>query len=534
MKKLILFSISTLLYSSLNAQSLKEAIRLNENEQQEAASTMYQQLLMTEPNNGTLYYYYGENFIDSENPEKASEAFQKGLEKDPANPLNLIGQAEIKLMVGDMAGGKTLIDKAVMMGNGKNALVFMEAGEAYIQYNKAQNLISAQNYLEAAAKLEPKNPEVYNLLGDLYSELNNGTEAASNYNKALDLDKTQVKGLLHKGQLYKRATNYDGAIIEFENAKKIDPNFAPAYRELGEVYFKQKKIEEAKTSYKKYLELSKNNTFARLRYAFFLFDSEDFKGAQAELNLVNKVDSSNLYMMRIMAYVAYEYGAYDTAYKTINKVFTDTEADTSRRFGKDYAYYGKILSKQGKDSLAIVYLEKAVSIDPRNSDLYDDLAKMATKQKNYPLAVKTYEGKIANVSKVLTADYFNLGKAYYSNKNFLMADSIFTKVTELSPNWPNGYLYRGRSLSQIDTLFSTLLAIPPYQKYIELNSVDSVSTAKYSKELVEANSYIAVAYLRQKDCKKSLEFWNKVLAIDPKVQQATDAIKIIRESKDCK
>jgi tetratricopeptide (TPR) repeat protein len=534
MKRITFVYLLSFLTTAVNAQSLKEAIRLNENEQQEAAAAMYQQLLMTEPNNGTLYYYYGENFLDAENPEKAIEAFQKGLEKDPMNPLNLIGQAEIKLMAGDLAGGKLLIDKAVMMGNGKNALALMEAGEAYIVYKKAQDLISAQNYLEAAAKLEPKNPEVYNLLGDLYSELNNGTSAASNYNKALDLDKSQVKGLLHKGQLYKRATNYDGAIIEFENAKKIDPNFAPAYRELGEVYFKQKKIEEAKASYKKYLELSKNNTFARLRYAFFLFDSEDFKGAQAELNLVNKVDSANLYMMRIMAYVAYEYGAYDTANKTINKVFALTEADTSRRFGKDYAYYGKILSKQGKDSLAIVYLEKAVNIDPRNSELYDDLAKMATKQKNYGLAVKTYENKIANVAKILTADYFNLGKAYYSNKNFLMADSIFKKVTELSPNYPNGYLYRGRSCSMIDTLFNTLQAIPPYEKYIELNSVDSVTTAKYSKELIEAYSYIAVAHLRQKDCDKSILYWRKVLAIDPKVQQAIDAIKIIKESKDCK
>jgi tetratricopeptide (TPR) repeat protein len=534
MKKTIIITLLTLLSGTLYSQSLKEAIRLNENEQQEAAAAMYQQLLLTEPNNGTLYYYYGENFIDAENPEKAVEAFQKGLEKDPMNPLNLIGQAEIKLMAGDLAGAKLLIDKAVMMGNGKNALVLMEAGEAYIQYRKTQDLMSAQNYLTAAAKLEPKNPEVYNLLGDLYSELNNGTEAAINYNKALDLDKTQVKGLLHKGQLYKRATNFDGAIIEFENAKKLDPNFAPAYRELGEVYFRQKKIEEAKASYKKYLELSKNNTFARLRYAFFLFDSEDFSNAQAELNLVNKVDSSNLYMMRIMAYVAYEYGAYDTAYRCINKVFEITETDTSRRFGKDYAYYGKTLAKQWKDSLAIVYLEKAVSIDPRNSELYDDLAKMATKQKNYALAVKTYENKIANVAKILTADYFNLGKAYYSNKNFLLADSIFKKVTELSPNWPNGYLYNGRSSSQIDTLFNTLQAIPPYEKYIELNSVDSVTTAKYSKELIEANSYIAVAYLRKKDCDKSILYWKKVLAIDPKVQQAIDAIKIIKESKDCR
>ena len=211
MKRSLILPLLVFSGFTINAQSLKDAIRLNENEQQEAAAEMYQQLLIKEPNNGALYYYYGENWLDAEQPEKAAEAFAKGLEKDPANPLNLIGQGEIKLSKGDLAGGKPLVEQAVKLGAGKNALVLMEAGEALMHYPKAQDLMSAQTYLDLAVKLDPKNPEVYNLQGDLYSELNNGTLAATNYNKALDLDKTQVKAVLHKGQLYKRSTNYDGA-----------------------------------------------------------------------------------------------------------------------------------------------------------------------------------------------------------------------------------------------------------------------------------------------------------------------------------
>ena len=534
MKRSLIFSILLPFAISANAQTLKDAIRLNENEQQDAAATVYEQLLVKEPANGTLYYYYGENFIDAEEPEKAASAFNKGLEKDPANPLNFIGQAELKLMNGDIEGGKLLIEKAVKMGAGKNGQVLMEAGEAYMHYRKGQDLISAQTYLEDAAKLEPKNPEVYNLLGDLYSELNNGTMAANNYNKALDLDKNQVKALLHKGQLYKRSTNYEGAMLEFQNALKIDPNFAPAYREMGEVNFKQRQLEKAKENYKKYLELSKNNTIARLRYAFFLHESDDNKAAQNELNIITKVDSTNLYMMRIMSYVAFENNFNDTALKTMSKVFELTASDTTRRIGRDYAYYGKALAKAGNDSLGIDYLKRAILSDPKNGDLYDDLGKFATKAKKYDIAVQTYQDKIANVSKVTSGDFFSLGRALYSSKNFIQADSAFSKVTELSPNWPNGHLYRGRANSQLDSNYTTLAAIPHYQKYIEIVSADSANTTKYSKELVEANSYIAVAYLRKKDCKASLDYWNRVLAIDPKTQQATDAIKIIKESKDCK
>lgn len=534
MKRSLIISFLALYGVTASAQSLKEAIRLNENEQQEAAAAMYEQLIIKEPNNGTLYYYYGENWLDAENPEKAAEAFSKGLEKDPANPINIIGQGELKLYVGDLTGGKALVEQAVKAAGNKSALILMEAGEALMHYPKAQDLMSVQTYLDQALKLDAKNPEIYNLFGDLYSELNNGSQAASNYNKALDMDKAQVKALLHKGQLYKRSTNYDGAIVEFENAIKIDPNFAPAFREMGEAYFKKKEIEKAKENYRKYLDLSRNNTSARLRYAYFLLETEDFKGAQAELNKITRVDSSSVPMMRIMSYVAYENNLLDTALRTMQKVFALTETDTARRIGRDFAYYGKTLAKTGNDSLGTEYLRRAISIDPRNGELYDDLGKMATKSKKYDVAVQAYRDKIANMPKITSADYFSLGRALYSAKNYTEADTIFTKVTTLSQNWPNGYLFLGRTRSQLDSTYSSLTAIPPYQKYIELVTADSVNASKYNKELIEAYSYIGVVNLRkkEKDLKTSLEFWNKVLAIDPKQQQALEAIKVINQLRE--
>jgi tetratricopeptide (TPR) repeat protein len=110
---------------------------------------------LTEPNNGTLYYYYGENFIDAENPDQATVAFQKGLEKDPANALNLIGQAEIKLMVGDLAGGKTLIDKAVLMGNGKNALVLNGGCRSLYPLQQSARFNECAKLLGSSCKIRP-------------------------------------------------------------------------------------------------------------------------------------------------------------------------------------------------------------------------------------------------------------------------------------------------------------------------------------------------------------------------------------------
>ena len=78
------------------------------------------------------------------------------------------------------------------------------------------------------------------------------------------------------------------------------------------------------------------------------------------------------------------------------------------------------------------------------------------------------------------------------------------------------------------------LATPHYSKYVELAVADTVNFAKYKTNLIESNSALAFAAYVQKDCKKSIEYWNQVLALDANIKQAKDAIESIKVSKDCK
>src|SRR6187402_1499833 len=92
---LTVVALSCLLSTAVKSQTLKDAIRLNENEQQEEADSMYKQLISKEPNNGTYYYYAGENMLDAANVEEAEKYFSEGLAKDPAQPLLQVAQAEL-------------------------------------------------------------------------------------------------------------------------------------------------------------------------------------------------------------------------------------------------------------------------------------------------------------------------------------------------------------------------------------------------------------------------------------------------------
>lgn len=509
------------------AQTLKDAIRLNENEQHDAANEIYQKLIAAEPSNGTVWYYYGENLIDADQTEQAQQIFSQGLQKDPSNALLAIGNAELTILSGNLAAGKTAINSAVQSSGNKNAQVLMEAAEALIRY-KQKDLQTAQQYLDQAVKLEPKNPEVYTMIGDVYSELNNGTEAANNYNRALDLDKNQVKAYLHKGQLYKRSMNYDGAIAEFNNALKIDQNFAPAYREIGEAYYLQRKIESAKENYRKYLELSKNNNSARLRYTSFLFYSENYKDALNELTQITKTDSNNLGLMRLSSYLFFENADYPKATQFINRVFEMTQPDSSKRISLDYVYYGKILGKNGNDSLGAEFIKQAYQMDTSRTELLPELGNAYMRAKKYDEAVKAFDARIQAGGKITTTDYFNLGKALYQSKQYSRADSAFAKVTELLPAWPTAYLWRGRSNTGLDPDSKQGLAKPYYEQYIQIATADTANLSKYQKDLVEANRYLAYYYLVQKDCDQSSTYWKRVLEIDPTFKQAREVLDQIK------
>ena len=531
MKKAILLFL--VLNTAAYSQTLKDAQRLNDNEQYETATEVYRKLIAKEPANGNLYYRLGETLLNAGMQDSSLAIFQLGFKAEPSNFINLIGMAKVKLSLGLMAEAKPLIDQALQKSAGKNALILMAAGEAYSQY-KAKDLLSAQVYLDNAIKLDPKNPDIYNALGDVYLELNNGTMAITNYNKALSLDKSYTKALLHRGQLYKRATNYEGAATEFEQALAIDSNFATAYRELGEVFYLQKKLDKAKINYKKYLELSKSNNGARLRYASFLFHSKNYPEAMSELNQILPVDSNNIGLIRLSAYINHETNDSIKAKQLIDRLWFIT-SDTTKRINLDYEYYGKILVKSGNDSLGGLYIWQAYQMDPSKTDMLTELGNIYMKNKRNIEAAKVFEEKISMGKNVTTVDYINLGKSYYFSKENGKADTAFTKVTELQPNYAYGHFWKGRVNSQLDSDGKLGLAKQHFEKFIEIATVDSVSIAKYKKsDLVEAYGNIALVYYQQKNYEQATIYCKKVFELDPENENAKTImanIKIIKEVK---
>ncbi len=555
-KTIILFYFLVGTGLALCAQTLDEARKLTENEQYESATDIYKALISREPANGLNYYYFGENLLLSENPDSALIIFNKGREQDPTNLLLKIGTAKVLLNAISLPEAKaasarepgntelksradqaqnnvnsatTLLNEVELAAPQKSATVYIEIADALIHL-KNKNLDKAKAILDKAVAIEPKNPDIQILYGDIYAEQNNGTLAADYYNKALDLNKSSARTIVSKGRLYKRSTNYDGAAIEFENAIAISPEYAPAYRELGETNFKLGKLEKAKENYRKYLELSKNNCGARIRYASFLYLSKDYTGAIGELSQAQqKCDPKNLTMLRVFSYCYYETKEFAKGLESVNTLFNILPDD--KRTAVDYEYYGKLLIASNQDSLGIIQLRKAYSIDPNRTDLLSEISNSFYKLKKYAEAAAVLEEKIATGKDIKVADYFNLGRSYYFNTQFVPADTAFSKVNELSPKYASGWLWRAKACTHIDSTSEEGMAKPYFEKYIELAIADSANPSKYQSGLADAYGYLAYYYILKKDNENALIYLKKKieLPLDPdekkSIQKAIDQLE---------
>ncbi len=533
MRSLIFSSVLLILLNvDVYGQSLDEAKKLTMNEQYEAASSVFLTLVSKLPMKGDYWYYFGENLLKAENTDSAETLFSNGIKNEPSNPLNFVGLGKVYKNNGKLEDADAAFKKALDLGNAKNADVFMRISEAYISISP-KNLPKAFEYLQLAEKLQPKNPEVYILQGDAFLENNNGTEAIKYYEKAKKLEPNSPIATLRLGQLWVRARNFQGkdgekgALEYYNEAIAASPDFAPTYRELGDLYALFQRYDDAKANYEKYLQLSKGNIVAKRRYAAFKYKTNDFKGALEELGKIAVEDSGYNINNRLVAYCYYEIKEYVKGLEAMER-FISLQPE-NKLLPKDFEYYGKLLSENGKDSLAILKLNQAIELDKANTDLYANIGAIYYKQKNYLMAAEMYEAKIRE-SKPAPNDYFRLGQAYFQLKKYGAADSVFTKVTEAQPKMVTGYSWRAKANSNLDPDSKLGLAKPFYEKVIELCEADEEKKIKYKKDLLDSYKYLGAYYfLVVNDKKASISWWEKVLTLAPEDEQAKKVLADLRK-----
>jgi len=546
MKNILLFFFLTALTLTANTQSLIEAINKTNNERFPEAIRDFKSLIATSPADGLAYYNLGNCYFKKGEVDSAVSIWNKGFDMAPTNHLSLVGKFRALWMNGDKVGAQAQLTKARELTKGKKlkplrAEVLRGAAEGYIK-SQTKDLDAALTLLTEAIEIQPNNEENYLLQGDaLYEQAKkiaqtnnttlNASDAIKSYNKVLDINPKSPRGKLRVANIYQAADNETEANSIYKEAVAIDSTFAPAYRERAEMLMRFNKMKLAIQDWRKYLALN-NNLEALYRYGSALYVAKEYCEAINVILEVNKRGIVNLFTERILA----------KSYLECKGVSNGPELGmaASERFfqladtAKDVSYLdiktkGDLLMKLGKDSLGIMEWEKATKM---NQDIFKeltgDIAKMYFKMKKYDKAIETYLAR-QGVIELTVQEWFNLGQSYvYGPKNYNEADTVFAKVSSMSPSYTPAYFFRARCKLKLDANNALWLARPYYAKVLELVTGDERKKDSNKKMVIEAAKYLGGYYgaSLEKDPAKVKEYFQIVYDLDPNDAQAKQVLGI--------
>ncbi|WP_291404214.1 hypothetical protein [Daejeonella sp.] len=535
------------------AQSLTDARKAIDAEQYQKGKAMLNTLTSSQATNPENFFYLGNLYLTTSTInirpdyiDSAKAVFEKGISANAEYALNFVGLGAVDLA--KKANPKANFDKAIALTKKKDHLTDLYIGRAYVNAPKPM-IADALVHLNKAKLLNEKDAQLFLVLGDAYRSEMKNSEAFSAYRTAFDLDKTFLRSKIELGKINKMSKAFEEAIAEFNSVIALDANYGPAYRELAETYYQwawtsqkeyEGRIKQALQSYEKYMDLTDRSLDSRLRHADFLYLAKDFKALEAEANEMAKLDKVNPRVLRYLAYSSFENGNFTSSAQALKDFIAKVEP--TRLISQDFLYLGRAQMKDTTQFQAgLANIEKAVSMDSTNAVVMSEIGQALYKGKKYVDAARAYEIAIKNPERALL-DYYYLGMSYYFTygaqnaaklnppKDLLVkADTAFSFLVKRSPTTQAGWQYRGRINRLLDENDTQGLAVPYYETYVKLVTIDKPElAAKSTPGLIEAYNYLgSVALRKDSDKVKAKDYFDKVLLLDPANVTAKESVAAI-------
>lgn len=508
MKTIKLFAASIFVTTTVLGQTLEQARYDLDNENYFKAKNQLRKLL----NDGTadknqVAYYLGNVYLRTDEPDSA-RIFYSMLGADNKTAFGYLANGRLALLNNDKATAKTLFEKAAIASKMKSSEVLYQIGNAWFKPTTTDINEAISNF-EQAFKLDAKNSTNMLELGDAYLENNEGGKAMSKYESAAEVNAKLTLAFIKIGRLNLRARTYDDAIVAYNKAIALEPDNAIAHKELGETYYLSKKYDKAKPEFKRYIELNQDDADAKTKFLTFLFQIKEYEQCATEAASMITTDPKNYVILRALMYSNSELKRYKEGYEFSKKFWENAPEKKVKPL--DFKISAQLAAQVGDTVQAIKYFTTALTTDSSNGDLRSDYAKVLFQSKRYAEAVTQYSDKIGKFGGT-SLDFYYLGRSHFGAANYAAADTAFTVFVTKNPTSPDGYIWRAKSNSRIDTEMKVGSAKPFYEKFIELGQADA---QKNKRNLLEAYNYLGAYYLNVKDDVSAKANLDKALELDP-------------------
>ena len=420
------------------------------------ALSLYKKLVAFEPSNTNALKKIYELSAKSGTPDDVLYYLKKYVALKASD-------ADAQKQLGDLlydrkdTGGALAAYRAAYQANPKTGGYFKKFATLLYPSGKDDEIIAV---LTSAISSGEADTEMYIRLGDTYLKQKNYPKAISALEKASQLDpkNTDVMTNLAKAQV--ASGNTSAAILTYEQVIAMNSSAETEYRNLGNLYWQEKKTDQALSNYFKYLEKKQDNEIA-LRVGYELNKQKKYKDAAKYFGMVTGKGSNDADYLMQYGTICVKAGDDFKAYQIFRQLANITPKDPvvfenlyklSAKAGtkddvlnnlKKYAALkptdapaqvelGNTLFERGDESGALAAYRAAAKADSTLKGFYKNYALIVMKQGQDSEKFTVLNRAIAS-GEADAKMYESVGQIYYKNGQFDKANSMFEKASQLDP-----------------------------------------------------------------------------------------------------
>ncbi len=428
----------------------------------------------------------------------------KALKTNPSSALARVLSARINLESGNGVAAQTELEKAVAAGfprdkthhlmahalllqrqfqralNEADSAVVPEQFASYaarmrgrVQIALAQN-DRAQAEFELANKIAPGDPETLIDLGRFKSMTGQSDAGERLVDQALQLDATNMKALLLKGDMVRARLGLEQSLPFFNRALQVDPNSIEALLERAGTLGDLRREDAARADLKKIQGLVPNHPLALYLEAVLEARAGRYPAANALMTRTKGVLNSYPPALMLQGMLAYQLNNMQQAEDFLGKVVTQIPQselarklyaavqlrkgdaggaletlqpiiDSGKADARVYALAGSAYARRGDYKTSQEYLEKAANDAPKEPSLQTQLAMTRIAQGDDKGASAMLQNVLKTDGKSLQAlmmvSLVNLRQAKYKE-----ALATANQIVTTYPTLPVGYNMRGAAM----------------------------------------------------------------------------------------
>lgn len=384
-------------------------------------------LLASCADNPEKHYQNGVEFVKGKEFDKALLELKQANKLAPksAKIMSLLGQVQLQLSQFD-EGTRNLEDAFDIENQSVPVASFLQVPEWY--FNKG-NYTKAETRLEDVLKLDSKNARAYVLRAWITMEK---ADAA----KQKD-DETGANSL------------YEKVLADAQKSIELDPKAAEPYVVLGQLYFNQQKLDEAKKSFEHALSLDAKNIQSLLALASMAYRAQKLDEAKEFYTKALAVDAKNIQAHLGIGEIYLAENTPEKAIESANAVLaalpkgqtTRTREEISARFilGRAYILLATKQEVENPTAAKETYTKAKTELEIVTNGTQGviganySLGLVSLKLQDYQKAIEQF-GIVLAANPQHLSSLLNLALAYFQAKQYDLAVANGDKAVALDPN----------------------------------------------------------------------------------------------------